>query len=46
VFFDERRTFWPDVRELNTTRVDKLESPIDILRLLNAHPWVLVVSSQ
>lgn len=45
-FPDERRTLWPDVRKLNSTGVDKLESSVYILRLLNAHPWILVVFSQ
>ena len=39
-------TFGSDVRELHSTRVDKLECEIDVLGLLYAHSWVLIVPTQ
>jgi len=42
----EGRTFWPDIRELYTSRVDKFQRGSDILELLNSQAWCLVVSSE
>ena len=32
VLSEERRAFWPDVRKLNTMRIDKLERTVVILQ--------------
>ena len=35
--------FWANVREFDAARSYELERKVDVLCLLNTHPWILVV---
>lgn len=42
----KQHTFRSNVRQFHTAGIDEFEGLVDILRLLNTHSWILIISAQ